>query len=227
MTNPAASTVLCFGDSNTHGAPSDDEGYVRLAADVRWTGRLQRLLGDAYDVIEAGLSGRTTDLEYDDRPGCNGRPYFRPCLLSHGPIDVVVLMLGTNDLKVQFDRSAAAIAEALGGYVDDIGSEVANRVGGMPSTVLLSPIHVDDSQPWFAELTADSFDGASVAKSRRLAAEISRVAESRGVLFADAATVARAGRDGLHLSIDSHAPLAALVAATIAASTGHPPRSYD
>jgi lysophospholipase L1-like esterase len=55
ISNPAASTVLCFGDSNTNGIPSDDANYVRLPADVRWTGRLQLLLGDGYDVIEEGL----------------------------------------------------------------------------------------------------------------------------------------------------------------------------
>jgi lysophospholipase L1-like esterase len=225
MTNPAAVTVLCFGDSNTHGAPSDDEDYVRLAADVRWTGRLQRLLGDGYDVIEEGLSGRTTDLEYDDRPGCNGRPYFLPCLLSHQPLDVIVLMLGTNDLKVQFDRSPAEIAQALGGYVDDIASSARNGRGDVSTTLLLSPVHLDGSQPWFAERTDDSFDLASVEKSPMLAAEVRRVAHARGVLFADAATVARPGLDGLHLSLDSHARVAELVAAAIRQALPHLPAS--
>jgi hypothetical protein len=45
ITNPAATTVRCFGDSNTNGMPSDDENYIRLAADTPWTGRLQHLLG--------------------------------------------------------------------------------------------------------------------------------------------------------------------------------------
>jgi lysophospholipase L1-like esterase len=105
ITNPAAHTVLCFGDSNTNGISGDDENYVRLPAAVRWTGRLQRLLGDGYYVIEEGLNGRTTDLDYANRPGCNGRTYFGPCLQSHHPLDVVVIMLGTNDLKAEFNRS--------------------------------------------------------------------------------------------------------------------------
>jgi lysophospholipase L1-like esterase len=215
ITNPAASTVLCFGDSNTNGIPSDDEDYVRLAADVRWTGRLQILLGDGFSVIEEGLSGRTVDLEYADRPGCNGRPYFAPCLQSHQPLDVVVIMLGTNDLKTQFDRAPADIAAALGGYIDDVVANAANRTGGEPRIILVSPIHIDDRRPAFAEMTLGSFDDAAGRKSRQSAGEIRRVADARGVLFADAATVARAGADGIHLTLDSHQPLAELVAAKI------------
>ena len=85
ITDPGAVVVLCFGDSHTHGIAFDDGQHVRLPADVRWTGQLQRLLGDGYSVIEEGLSGRTTDVDYDDRPGCNGRTYFVPCLLSLDP----------------------------------------------------------------------------------------------------------------------------------------------
>ena len=215
ITDPDAVRVLCFGDSNTHGVPGDDPAYVRLPADRRWTGLLQERLGAGYDVVEEGLSGRTTDLDYEDRPGCNGRPYFVPCLLSHHPLDVVVVMLGTNDLKSCFDRPAKAIAEALHGYLDDIATNVADGRGRVPTTVLLSPIWIDDTAPGYAEETGESFDSTGVARSRELADEIRRVAKERGVRYADAAQVARAGGDGLHLTLDSHAPLAELVASTI------------
>ncbi len=218
ITNPAAYTILCFGDSNTNGIPSDDENYVRLPADVRWTGRLQRLLGDAYDVIEEGLSGRTVDLDYDDRPGCNGKPYFAPCLQSHHPLDAVVIMLGTNDLKTRFGRKPAQIAAGLDGYVDDVEVNAANRAGERPAIILVSAIHLDDSRPAFAEMTMANFDAADVGKSKRLSAEIRSVAQARGVLFADAASVARAGDDGVHLSADSHDRLAELLATVIEAA---------
>jgi lysophospholipase L1-like esterase len=218
ITNAAAITVLCFGDSNTNGVPSDDEDYVRLPPDVRWTGRLQSRLGDGYYVIEEGLSGRTTDLDYDDRPGGNGRSYFVPCLQTHHPLDFVVVMLGTNDVKDQFDRSPAAVAAAVGGYVDDIGSNATNRAGERPQILLVSPIHLDDSQPAFAEMTLGQYGAAAVEKSRVLSAQLRRVANERGVLFADAANVAHAGADGVHLSLDSHERMAELIATTI---TGH------
>ncbi len=213
--DPEARRVLCFGDSNTHGTPSDDPDYVRLPADQRWTGILQRLLGDGFELIEEGLPGRTTDLDETGRPGCNGRAYLAPCLLSQHPLDVVVLMLGTNDLKSWFERTPALVAAALDGCVEVVATHVTDRDGRPPEVVLVSPIHIDDTAPAYAEMTGPSFDAAGVAHSRALAAEIRRVAEARGAAFVDAAQVARAGADGLHLTADSHAPLAAAVAAAI------------
>jgi len=215
ITDPAVVRVLCFGDSNTHGAPGDDPEYLRLPADQRWTGLLQGILGVGFEVIEEGLNGRTTDVDYADRPGCNGREYFVPCLQSHHPLDVVVVMLGTNDLKTCFDRTAAAIADALRGYVDDVAANVTDRWGRTPALILVSPIWIDDTAPLYRETTAESFDGAGVARSRELSAAIHQVARERGVTYVDAAEVSRAGDDGLHLTRDSHGPLADLLADAI------------
>ncbi len=215
ITDPGVVRILCFGDSNTHGTPADDPDYVRLAADRRWTGVLQIVLGDGFDVVEEGLSGRTTDTDYDDRPGCNGRQYFVPCLQSHHPLDVVVVMLGTNDLKSCFDRTPDEIAMALDGYLDDIAANVADRHGRAPAALLVSPIWIDDTAASYEEMTSDSFDSHGVQRSRELGEAIQRVARDHGVLYADAAHVARAGGDGLHLTLESHAPLAELIATTV------------
>jgi lysophospholipase L1-like esterase len=224
-TDPDAVRVLCFGDSNTHGAPADDPEYVRLGPDVRWTGRLQRLLGDGYEVVEEGLSGRTTDLDYVDRPHCNGRTYFPAALMSHHPLDVVVVMLGSNDFKTCFARSAPTIANALHGYVDDVASYVSDRHGRTPTVLLLSPIKLDESVTAYVDPTGNGFDDRSLTASSGLAAEVRRVAEERGVLFADAASVARPGGDGLHLTLDSHEPLARLVSDVLGQGTRTPPIS--
>jgi lysophospholipase L1-like esterase len=215
--------VLCFGDSNTHGTPADDPEYVRLGPDVRWTGRLQRLLGDEYEVIEEGLSGRTTDVDYLDRPHCNGRTYFPAALMSHHPLDFVVVMLGSNDFKTCFARSAPTIANALHGYVDDVATYVTDGEGRTPPLLLVSPILLDDSITAYVDPTGNGFDDSSLEASRGLAAEMQRVAEERGVLFADAASVARAGGDALHLTLDSHEPLARLVADVLGQATLTPP----
>jgi lysophospholipase L1-like esterase len=215
ITDPGVARILCFGDSNTHGTPADDPDYVRLPADRRWTGVLQGLLGDGFDVVEEGLNGRTTDTDYDDRPGCNGRDYFVPCLQSHHPLDVVVIMLGTNDLKSCFDRTAHEIAEALEGYVDDIAAHVADRRGRAPAIVLVSPIWIDDTAPWYEERTSASFDSRGIQRSRELGEEIRRLASDRGALYVDAAQVARAGGDGLHLALGSHPPFAELIATKV------------
>ena len=223
IVDPGVVRILCFGDSHTHGTPSDDPDYARLPADRRWTGVLQNLLGAGFEVVEEGLNGRTTDLDYADRPGCNGREYLVPCLQSHHPLDVVVVMLGTNDLKSCFDRTPQDVAQALAGYLDDIAANVADRRGRAPVTVLVSPIWIDDTAAFYEERTSAGFDRRGVRRSRELGDAIRLLAGDRAVLYADAAHVARAGPDGLHLTSDSHAPLAELVAARISAAlTGLP-----
>ena len=123
------------------------------------------LLGDGYEVIEEGLNGRTTDVDYEDRPGHNGRPYFGPCLLSHQPLDVVVVMLGSNDLKACFGRTPTDIAEALHGYIDDVAANVTEG-GRVPAIVLVSPVRIDDTAEWFEEISAGDFDPEIVSRSQ-------------------------------------------------------------
>lgn len=209
IVNPNAYTVLCFGDSNTFGQRSEEPG--RWPSDVRWTGRLQERLGSEYYIIEEGLGGRTTDLDDPERNDRNGRTYFQPCLRSHSPLDMVVIMLGTNDLKSRFNRDPEEIAAALDGYIDDIERTAWTRTSGVPATLLLSPIYLDATKPGFAEFSSE-YDLNSVRKSRELGSAMRRVAEKREVLFADAATVANSGHDGTHLSRDSHEPLSRLIA---------------
>ena len=209
IVNPSAFTVLCFGDSNTFGQPS--EGRGRWPADVRWTGQLQQILGTGYAIIEEGLGGRTTDLDYSDRDDRNGRKYFQPCLRSHSPLDMVVIMLGNNDLKTKFGREVGAVATALEGYIDNVEHTAWTRNGGVPAVLLVSPIHLDPDQPAFAEESSE-YGAESVRKSRELAGAIRRVAHKRNALFVDAANVARPGIDGVHLSRDSHQRVAELIA---------------
>ncbi|MFI5718822.1 GDSL-type esterase/lipase family protein [Nocardia sp. NPDC051750] len=209
IVNPAALAVLCFGDSNTFGQPAEKSG--RWPADVRWTGRLQEYLGTGYAIVEEGLGGRTTDLDDPDRDDRNGRKYFRPCLRSHSPLDMVVIMLGNNDLKSKFGRETDAVAGAIEGYIDDVERTAWTRTGVVPTVLLVGPIHLDAGQSAFAEQSSE-YDAGSVRKSRELGAAIRRVADKRRTLFVDAATVACPGIDGIHLSRDSHEPLARLIA---------------
>ena len=95
-------TILCYGDSNTYGYNPVTGG--RWSEDIRWTGRLQQLLGDEYKVIEEGCNGRTTMYKAPGEGWKSGLEYLKPCLNSHKPVDAVVMMLGTNDLKMDFVR---------------------------------------------------------------------------------------------------------------------------
>ncbi|WP_412538281.1 GDSL-type esterase/lipase family protein [Longispora sp. K20-0274] len=218
-TNPDAVTVLCYGDSNTYGQRGEDVDRGRWPIDVRWTGLLQDLLGDGYSVIEEGLNGRTTDLDYPDRVGRNGRAYLVPCLQSHDPVDVVVLWLGANDLKPQFGRSVADIAVALGRLLDDIETMPSYREGPPPRIVLLGPTPIDSTRPDFSEFCPPEFAPALVAKADELRVAVRALAAERGVGYADVGAVAGVGDDGMHLARDAHPAVAALVAGAVRAAS--------
>ena len=89
-------TILCFGDSNTWGDPPGGNG--RFAWHERWTGILQSSLGDGFRVIEEGLCGRTTCFDDPFSPNRNGLAYLTVALETHCPLDLLIIMLGTNDL---------------------------------------------------------------------------------------------------------------------------------
>ena len=97
--------ILCYGDSNTWGFVPIIFDYetnymARYSFDKRWTGILQKELGNNYRIIEEGLNGRTTNIDYPDVKGRSGTSYLNPCLYSHAPLDLVIIQLGVNDLKL-------------------------------------------------------------------------------------------------------------------------------
>lgn len=199
--------ILCYGDSNTWGQQPDRAG--RYAANVRWTGVAQNLLGDDYEIIEEGLGGRTVNLEVPERVGRNGKSYFVPCLISQGKLDAVVIMLGTNDLKKFFTASAGSITDGLSGLVDDIH---ANTDTDMPKILLISPVLIDSTAPRFWEFYTDYYNEASDTESRKLADAIQSLCLSRDLEFLDAASCAKAGEDGIHLDLESCKTLGSAVA---------------
>ena len=123
-------TLVCFGDSNTWGYVPGSEGE-RFPRDVRWPNQLQRLLGDEWDVIAEGLNGRTATYERADSEGRNGLPYLLPCLLSHAPVDAVVIFLGTNDVNFMDDER---VARCVGRLV-----EIVRRCDAEPYVVVPPP----------------------------------------------------------------------------------------
>lgn len=218
-------SVLCFGDSNTYGQTTANTPDDRYGADVRWPGVLRALLGDGWLLVEEGLSGRTTvnddPIEGDEK---NGRRYLRPCVMSHKPLDLVILMLGTNDLKVRFNKTAGEIAMGVGALVIDIKGMPAGHDGEQPEIIIVSP------PPILADLKGwDSVFEGGLEKSRRLAAEYERIAEAQDVHFFDAGSVVDSSEvDGFHLDREAHAVLANALAEEIFAigvANGHDWRS--
>ena len=130
----AAKRIMIFGDSNTWGyIPVESGTTTRYPADVRWPGVLQTALGSGYQVIDEGLSARTTDIPDPTLPhisgaGLDGSAYLSASIASHHPLDLVVIMLGTNDVKKMFDRSPFRISVGMDKLIDIVG-QTKGRVG--------------------------------------------------------------------------------------------------
>ena len=189
-------TVLCFGDSNTWGySPLDGSRHPH---DVRWTGVLQRLLGSDYLVIEEGLNGRTNVTNEEERPIRSGLDVLSILLESHRPLDLVVIMLGTNDLKHDFNLSAEEIADGARQVCRSVID--CEYLVDPPQILLISPTHVE----LMTEEEQDMFIGA-IEKSRELARHYQVVAEDLGIHFLDASRiVVKTNLDGVHWDAGQH-----------------------
>lgn len=199
-------TVLCYGDSNTW-------GYIggtgeRFAPDVRWPGVLQAALGVDFCVAEEGLSGRTTVWDDPVEGDKNGETYLRPCLATHKPVDLVILMLGTNDLKCRFSLSAYDIAASAEKLVRIIQQSEAGPEHGAPQVLLVCPASVK-GLTGFAEMFGEDVE----ARSRRMPAHYAAVAQRCGCGFFDASSVISVcSADGIHLEAQAHATLGSYLA---------------
>ena len=200
--------ILCFGDSNTWGY----EPLVarRYPADVRWTGVLQNSLGDGFRVIEEGLNGRTNVTNEEGRPVRSGLDVLPILLESHRPLDLVVIMLGTNDLKHDFNLSAEQIADGAR-QVCRCVIDCEYLVDNPPQILLISPTQVE----LMTEEEQGLFIGA-IEKSRELAEHYQVVAENLGIHFLDASKiVVKTDLDGVHWDADQHKAFGEALSGTI------------
>ena len=206
-------TILCFGDSNTHGTkpiPAQDV-IDRHGPDMRWPGVMAKELGPAFRVIEEGLPGRTT-VHDDPIEGAhmNGLTALPMLVGSHSPLDIVVLMLGTNDLKNRFAVTATDIAASLERLVATLRFLCSAPGRTQPRVLLVAPPPIQEVD-WLAE----KFVGGA-AKSRGLGTAIRRSAERLGTAFLDAGGhIAVSPVDGLHYDAEAHATLGRAIAAAV------------
>jgi len=117
-------------------------------------------------------------------------------------------MLGTNDLKAEYHRSAEDISIAISGLVSDVREFAQSQSGSVPRVILVSPIEINSNAPRFAEFYTGYYDERSMAESQKLGAKIAHLAHQTGCEFLDAATVSQPGEDGIHFSKESEATLA-------------------
>ncbi len=205
-------TVLCYGDSNTYGYVP--ETGMRYPRDVRYPGRLQILLGEEYSVIEEGCNGRTT-IHDDPIDGWkNGLDYLRPCLNSHKPVDIVTLMLGSNDLKATFGLTAKEIADGAGMLVEVIRSFTQVKQGFIPKIVLISPPEIGTgikSSPFYG-----AFYENAIGESKKFPEYYKAVAEKYECTFLNAAAYIYPSEvDSLHLTREGHKVLAEKLAQVV------------
>ncbi len=210
-------TILCYGDSLTWGWIPVVEGAptLRYAFKDRWTGAMAARLGDGYHIIEEGLSARTTSLDDPNDPRLNGSAYLPSALASHLPLDLVIVMLGTNDTKSYFRRTPYEIANGMAKLVGQVYGS-AGGVGAAypaPKVLVVAP-------PPLAPMPHPFFDGmfeGGHEKTAALAGQYRSMSDFMKVSFFDAGSVVSTdGCDGIHFTVENNLTLGKALAAKVA-----------
>lgn len=206
-------TIVCFGDSNTHGYNSSNMG--RFTHKERWTGLLADLLGPDYLIREEGLSGRTTSFEDPLFEGLNGFSYIHACMLTHEPLDLLIIMLGTNDVKERFSATPGNINKGLERLVTKaVHTPEAWRE--KPNILIIAPPPIEEGY-YETEIGPEMGKGC-IEKSQALAPLFEQTARQTGCHFLDAASIPGVGMypyDHMHLSLEAHKCLAEKLAGLI------------
>ena len=210
--------IVCLGDSNTHGYCADPkdtaDGGIRFNENERWTRRLQALLGEDYLVTEEGLSGRTTCFNDPIHEGLNALHYITPCLKSHEFVDLLIIMLGTNDTKERFASSAACIAIGMGRLVK---KALATECWGpnKPNVLVIAPPHIGEGMP--KSKGGPTMGAGGVEKARELAYYYKPQCDLIGCHFLDAQELGCEFNniDCMHLTRKGHETMANALAELI------------
>ncbi len=205
--------IVCLGDSNTHGYCADpadcaDSSLARFNEDERWTCLLQKYLSEDYLVIEEGLSGRTTVFHDPLYEGLDALSYLYPCLKSHEPVSLLIIMLGTNDVKERMSANAYAIGLGMRRLIQKAKIIDCWGPGGKANILVIAPPVVGEGL-----LTcplADEMGAGVLEKSRQVPTQFRQVALDTGVHFLDANEIGCGFNqvDFMHLTSQSHILLA-------------------
>ncbi|MDF1654802.1 MAG: GDSL-type esterase/lipase family protein [Coxiellaceae bacterium] len=218
--------ILCFGDSNTWGfmpGSIDRETLAlqRYSSAVRWTGQLQSQLGDDYAVIEEGLNGRTTDAVYQRLPYArDALSQINPIIYSQAPLDLVIIMLGINDLKIEFKRDAQAIAQGLANVIDvALASPYGHDMCSAPPLLVVAPPPLSNES--FLDLEDQAVFKGTQQYSQRFDAVMRPVAEAKGCHYYNAGEdIELSEIDGIHFDEAAHTIFANKIAEHILSLLG-------
>ena len=209
----AKKRVLCFGDSLTWGY--DPVNRIRFDEDNRWPRVMGKILGDDYEIIEEGQNGRTIATDDPSEGEKNGLKYIGPCLETHTPLDIVIIMLGSNDCKRKFSYSSMDIAGEMQIMLEKIKAYNEFRCQNRFKIILVSPPLISDAikDSWLG----DSFGYENACKvSSELSGWYKSLSEMYGIYFIDAAEHVKASdSDGCHLDADNQQRLGSVIAGFI------------
>ena len=202
--------IVCLGDSNTHGYCADPadcaDGGDRFNEDERWPRVLETMLGGGYLVLEEGLSGRTTVFPDPLHAGMPALDVAYPILMSHAPVDLLIIMLGTNDTKERFGANAPCIALGMDRLVQKAKS-VPCWGKRQPNILIICPPHIHDE--FERNAVSPPMGLGCPEKSRELARWLEPVAKSNGCAFLDAEGIGEFNQvDYMHLTRTGHRALA-------------------
>lgn len=198
--------ILCFGDSNTHGYSPEDGG--RYPYEVRWTGMLDGLLGDGYHIIEEGLSGRTAVFDDPIHECMSGIALIEPIMVTHEPIDTLIIMLGTNDTKERFCANARVIAIGIERLIKR--AQMVEAWRGKPDIILVCPSPIEAE--YYEKDGGWPMGKGCSEKSYELSERLCEVAKRQGCRFLDAGFAPVHPNDNMHLSREGHEKLAKALA---------------
>lgn len=211
--------ILCYGDSNTWGTigrwKKSAEPSERFDENTRWTCILQKELGEDYHVISEGLGGRTTIYPVKGQEWKNGETYLTPCLLSHRPLDLVILMLGSNDLHLKEPMTVEKLPVGITRLVDIVQTLPKAGRGNRPAKILVvAPVEVRPSDPNGRTEVYEEFYGDEGRKVSLAFPEVyEKVAREKGCWFINAQDYAVPGpADGVHFDAQSHIRLGKAIA---------------
>jgi lysophospholipase L1-like esterase len=207
-------TIFVYGDSNTWGyVPGEG---TRFPLEQRWTNIASKKLGPDYTFVVEALNGRTTVFDDPYSPYRNGSYAFSMLLHSHYPIDLVVLMLGSNDLKDFFHNTPQSISWGVTTLVKLVKGFEWGPNGKDPKILILAPPLVEAGDQAQTPFDLREFTGAH-EKSKELAREYKKVALENDCYFLDTAPIAHPSPiDGLHLTVESNKALGEWIAGEIA-----------
>lgn len=205
--------IMCFGDSLTWGWVPVEEGVptTRYPDDVRWTGVMKKELSPEFEIIEEGLSARTTSLDDPTDPRLDGSAYLPSALASHLPLNLVIIMLGTNDTKAYFKRTPFEISAGVSKLIGQVlaGAGGVGTAYPAPQVLVMAPPPLRPMpHPYFQSL----FGGAH-EKTAQFGKLYGDLADFMKVHFLDAgAVISTDGVDGIHFTEQNNLDLGKAVA---------------